>query len=120
MAIQLDHTIVPAQDKEDSARFFARIFGLPFAGGGYFAPVQVNDTLTLDFATADAPFAPHHYAFKVSAAEFDAIFARLQAEGIAYGSGPDALADRRINRRRGGRGCYFTDPNGHILEILTA
>ena len=28
MAIVLDHTIVPARDKEASARFFAEIFGL--------------------------------------------------------------------------------------------
>jgi len=25
-----------------------------------------------------------------------------------------------INRRNGGRGFYFRDPNGHLLEVLTA
>ena len=30
MTIVLDHTIVPARDKEESARFFARIFGLEY------------------------------------------------------------------------------------------
>ena len=41
MAIFLDHTIVPARDKEASARFFAKIFGLEYKGPwGHFAPVQ--------------------------------------------------------------------------------
>ena len=53
MAITLNHTIVWARDKESAARFFAKIFGLRFEGfGGHFAPVRVNDTLTLDFADA--------------------------------------------------------------------
>jgi catechol 2,3-dioxygenase-like lactoylglutathione lyase family enzyme len=50
MVITLNHTIVPAHDKEASARFFADIFGLAYGGPqGHFAPVRVNPTLTLDF-----------------------------------------------------------------------
>ncbi len=50
MAIELNHTIVPAHDKEKSAKFFARIFGLFYDGEvSHFAPVRVNDSLTLDF-----------------------------------------------------------------------
>lgn len=120
MAIQLDHTIVPAHDKVESARFFARIFGLSYAGEiSYFAPVRVNDALTLDFDNC-SEFESHHYAFKVSEEEFDQIFRRIQEEGIPYGSGPRALDDMSINHRDGGRGVYFRDPNGHILELLTA
>lgn len=119
MAIELDHTIVPARDKVASARFFARIFGLRYSGeASHFAPVRVNDRLTLDFSDDDS-FEPHHYAFKVSEAEFDDIFGRIQREGVVYGSGPRSLDDMQINHRGGGRGCYFLDPNGHILEILT-
>ncbi len=120
MTIVLDHTIVPARDKEKSARFFARVFGLPYDGPRHhFAPVKVNEALTLDF-DEQSSFEHHHYAFKVSDAEFDRIFARVTADGIAYGSGPTALADMAINRRRGGRGFYFRDPDGHVLEVLTA
>ena len=119
MAIELDHTIVPARDKEESARFFARIFGLSYDGPmSHFAPVQVNEALTLDFDDAE-DFERHHYAFKVSDAEFDEIFGRLEAEGIVYGSGPRSQDDMEINHRRGGRGLYFRDPNGHSLEIMT-
>ena len=119
MAIALNHTIVPAHDKEASARFFAHLFGLTYAGPvGHFAPVQVNDTLTLDFDNRER-FESHHYAFHVSDEEFDAIFGRIQAAAITYGSGPRALEDGQINNRRGGRGVYFRDPNGHVLELLT-
>ncbi|HEX3862143.1 MAG TPA: VOC family protein [Stellaceae bacterium] len=120
MAIVLDHTVVPAHDKVASARFFAQIFGLDYRGPhSHFAPVQVNEALTLDFDDR-AEFEAHHYAFKVGDAEFDAIFSRVQEAGIAYGSGPRARTDGEINHRRGGRGVYFEDPNGHVLEILTA
>lgn len=121
MTIELNHTIVPAHDKVASARFFARTFGLSFdeCAVGYFAPVRVNETLTLDFHDDVDRFEVHHYAFKVSEAEFDAIFGRIETAGIPYGSEPNALEDRAINHRGGGRGVYFCDPNGHILELLT-
>ena len=120
MSIVLDHTIVPARDKEESARFFARIFGLPYEGtASHFAPVRINETLTLDFDT-DTDFDHHHYAFKIGEEEFDGILERVQSEGIRYGSGPFSPEDMKINHRSGGRGFYFRDPSGHLLEVLTA
>ncbi|HEY7579942.1 MAG TPA: VOC family protein [Acetobacteraceae bacterium] len=119
MAIVLDHTIVPAHDNEASARFFAHIFGLNYQGAmSHFAPVRVNDDLVLDFDTRET-FDWQHYAFKVSDAEFDAIFGRVKQEGLAYGSGPFMPDNMEINHRGGGRGFYFKDPNGHLLEVLT-
>src|SRR5207244_3673711 len=61
----------------------------------------------------------HHYAFHVSEAEFEAIFTRVKAKGIPYGSGPHSHTDGQINTRRGGRGFYFEDPYGHLLEVMT-
>jgi catechol 2,3-dioxygenase-like lactoylglutathione lyase family enzyme len=120
MAIELNHTMAPARDKVTSAKFFARIFGLRYeAPESHFAPVRVNESLTLDFDNRDR-FESHHYAFKAPEDDFDAIFGRVQAEDIPYGSGPYSLEDRKINRRGGGRGVYFRDPNGHVLELLTA
>lgn len=120
MTIVLNHTIVPSRDKIEAARFFADVFGLPFRGlQGHFAPVRVNDSLTLDFDDSD-PFEPHHYAFLVSDAEFDVIFARVQAAGIPYASGPDAGFDGQISRYGdGGRRVYFCDPNRHFYELMT-
>jgi catechol 2,3-dioxygenase-like lactoylglutathione lyase family enzyme len=119
MAIMLEHTIVPAHDKVEAATFFANIFGLEVSPPmGPFAPVRVNDDLTLDFQDRER-FEWHHYAFHVDDAEFDAILERVIATGIPYGSGPYALEDGQINHRHGGRGVYFRDPNGHVLELLT-
>jgi catechol 2,3-dioxygenase-like lactoylglutathione lyase family enzyme len=120
MTITLNHTIVPARDKDAAARFFARIFGLTYRGSGeHFAPVRINDTLTLLFDDADA-VASQHYAFHVNDAEFDAIFERVKDAGLAFGSTPWSPDDGRLNDWGGGRGFYFKDPDGHILELMTA
>ena len=88
MAITLNHTIVPAHDKEASARFLARILGLRYEGAvSHFAPLKINDTLTLDFDN-DSRFESHHYAFKVDAAEFDHIFERVRAEPACAAAAP--------------------------------
>jgi catechol 2,3-dioxygenase-like lactoylglutathione lyase family enzyme len=119
MPMFLDHTIVPAKDKLASAKFFAEIFGLTVKpGDGYFAQVQINDSLTFDFADEEEPQS-HHYAFHTSDAEFEAIYERVKAKGLTYGSGPYNPTDGKIYTRRGGRGFYFEDPNGHLLEVMT-
>ena len=119
MAIALDHTIVPSHDKEAGARFFAKMFGLKYEGPwGHFAPVQVNDKLSMDFDNRDS-FEPHHYAFLVEDAEFDSILGRVQADGVKYGSGPTTQDDMQINNRHMGRGFYFRDSDGHSWEVIT-
>jgi catechol 2,3-dioxygenase-like lactoylglutathione lyase family enzyme len=119
MTIMLNHTIVPARDKMAAARNFAQIFGLSFDGASsHFAPVRVNETLTLLF-DEDASFESHHYAFHVSEPEFDAIFCRVKDAGISYGSAPWSLNDGKLNDWNGGRGVYFKNPDGHILELMT-
>jgi len=120
MTITLNHTIVPTRDKEAAARFFAQMFGLAFAGpDGHFAPVKVNDALTLLFDDDVEAFDSHHYAFHVSDAEFDAILNRVKAAGLPFGSAPWSLADARLNDWNGGRGFYFQDADGHVLELMT-
>ena len=113
MTIILNHTIVPARDKLAAARFFASIFGLNFneQESDHFAPVRVNEMLTLLF-DQDTSFDSHHYAFHVSDAEFDTIFDRIKKAGLSYGDG-------ELNDWNGGRGVYFKDPNGHVLELMT-
>ncbi len=118
MAITLNHTIVPARDKVAAAKFFARIFGLKRGRMNYFAPVRVNKGLTLLFDD-DGKFESHHYAFHVSKREFDAIFRRVKKDGIAYGSGPGTPDDGKLNDWGGGRGFYYTDPDGHVIELMT-
>jgi catechol 2,3-dioxygenase-like lactoylglutathione lyase family enzyme len=118
MTITLNHTIVPARDKVAAARFFAKIFGLKRGRTGYFAPVRVNKTLTLLFDD-DSKFETHHYAFHVGKAEFEAILGRVKQAKLAYGSGPGSLDDGKLNDWGGGKGVYFRDLNGHVLELMT-
>jgi catechol 2,3-dioxygenase-like lactoylglutathione lyase family enzyme len=118
MTITLNHTIVPARDKAASAKFFAHIFGLKRGRSNYFAPVKINKALTLLFDD-DKGFESHHYAFHVSDREFDAIFHRVKAAKISYGSAPWSLDEGKLNDWGGGRGVYFRDPNGHVLELMT-
>jgi catechol 2,3-dioxygenase-like lactoylglutathione lyase family enzyme len=119
MAITLNHTIVPSHAKAASAEFFARIMGLgETAAAGPFIQVRVNGDLALDYDDRDT-FDAHHYAFVVSDREFEEIFERLKREHVEYGSGPFDPTDGKINTRRGGRGLYFADPDGHLMEIMT-
>jgi catechol 2,3-dioxygenase-like lactoylglutathione lyase family enzyme len=119
-SIQLDHTIVPARDKEQAARFFARIFDVRYEGPvGPFVAVRVNDTLTLDFDDRWPSFEPHHYAFRVAEGDFDAILSRVRGEGIPYGSHPWSRTNGELNHDGGGRRVYFDHPDGHVLEAFT-
>jgi len=89
MTIKLDHTIVPAKDKQAAAALFADVFGLTVKPDpGYFVQVQINESLTFDFADAEEfeDHASHHYAFHVSDEEFEGIWSRVKARGLGYGS----------------------------------
>jgi catechol 2,3-dioxygenase-like lactoylglutathione lyase family enzyme len=119
MPLTLNHTIVPSHDKQRSAEFFAHIMGLGQPGAmGHFVQVRINGDLAFDYDTRDR-FDSHHYAFVVSDNEFDTIFGRIQSEGVKYGAQPNSPQDGEINHRRGGRGLYFADPDGHLMEIMT-
>jgi catechol 2,3-dioxygenase-like lactoylglutathione lyase family enzyme len=119
MAIQLDHVIVPSHHRRESARFLAELLGVRWEEPrGEFAPVYVNDSLTLDFADREQ-FERHHLCFRVGDAEFDEILARIERAGITYRSRPRGEDDMQINRRLGGKNLYWQDADGHLWEILT-
>jgi catechol 2,3-dioxygenase-like lactoylglutathione lyase family enzyme len=108
-----------AHDPVASAKLLADLLGVPWeAARGHFTPVYVDETLTLGFASRDRVDS-HHYCFRVSDAEFNAIFDRVTATGIKYRSQPTGPEDMRINARLGGRNIYWNDANGHVWEILT-
>ena len=119
MAVELNHTIIPARDKRASAKFLADILNLE-AGPewGHFVPVRTANGVTLDFDERE-DFRPQHFAFLVSEAEFDTALARIRAGDIRHYATPRRERPGEINHRYGGRGVYFDDPNGHLLEILT-
>jgi catechol 2,3-dioxygenase-like lactoylglutathione lyase family enzyme len=118
MPILLDHAIVPSHDNNAGAQFLGELLGVPWERGDHFAPVHVNDTLTLDFLTRDR-FDSHHFCLHVSSDEFDAIFERIKARNLPYRSTPTGPMDNQINTRNGGKNLYWHDPDGHNWEMLT-
>ncbi len=90
MSVQLNHTIVACRDQRQSAAFLTEILGLPAATRfGRFLVV------------------------------FDVIFGRIAARGIPYWADPGRTRPGEINHNDGGRGVYFADPDGHVMEIIT-
>ena len=120
MAVELNHTIIPAKDKWRSAKFLADILGLE-AGPewSHFVPVRTTNGVTLDFSEAAAGFRRQHYAFLVSEPEFDTALSRIKAAGIAFYADFNRGGRGQINHLYGGRGLYFDDPDGHLMEIIT-
>lgn len=121
MPISLNHTIVHARDAEASARWLADILGLrPPVRFGPFWGVELDNGVTLDLLEqSEGDILTEHYAFLVSEPDFDAIHARIVDRGLAYWADPCHRQAGRINRNDGGRGLYWSDPNGHNLEIIT-
>ncbi|MGP4114354.1 VOC family protein [Streptomyces sp. 4N509B] len=121
MPVELNHTIVEARDKRESAEFLAGILGLKTAAQwGPFIPVTMSNGVALDFMdTPDDEISIQHYAFLVSEDEFTASFARIQDAGITYYADPFLQQPGRINHNDGGRGVYFQDPAGHVMELIT-
>ena len=125
MAVYLNHTIVAAHDPEASSEFLTEILGLPPPQRlGPFSIVSVGDT-SLDYMNVkeyrgdDGEIVSEHYAFLVTEAEFDEIFARIQERRLPYWADPGRSQRDQINEWDGGRGVYFLDPNGHVLEAIT-
>lgn len=119
MAITLNHTIVHARDPGQTARFLCEMLGLaPARRLAHFTVIQVGPT-SLDVLPTDEAISSRHFAFLVSEEEFDEILGRLRARGIRYWADPFHREPDRINRWDDGRGLYFDDPNGHLLEIIT-
>jgi catechol 2,3-dioxygenase-like lactoylglutathione lyase family enzyme len=120
MTAQLNHTIVWCSNQGVSARFLADILGRPAPTRfGHFDVVDLDNGVSLDFANAESPIQPQHYAFLIDEAEFDAVLGRITARGLDYWADPMRRRPRQISHNDGGRGLYFPDPDGHHLEVIT-
>lgn len=120
MPVELNHTIVSATDPDGSARFVCDVLGLPEPTRfGPFVVVATANDVSLDYLDSSGEITSQHYAFLVSEPEFDEIFDRIRDRGLAFWADPGRRRPGEINRRDDGRGLYFEDPDGHLLEILT-
>ncbi len=118
--MQLNHTIVSCRDQQRSAQFLAGILGLPAPTPfGHFLVVQADNEVSLDFSATSGDITSQHYAFLVGEDEFDAAFGRIRDQQLTYWADPGRTRAAEVNNRDGGRGLYFEDPDGHLLEILT-
>jgi hypothetical protein len=120
MAVQLNHTIVSVRDKHESATFVSVLLGLaPPTSYGPFLVVDVDNGVSLDFYEVQDAVHPQHYAFLVSESEFDEIFGRIRQRDLPYWADPGQERPGEINTNDGGRGLYWEEPSGHLLEIIT-
>jgi catechol 2,3-dioxygenase-like lactoylglutathione lyase family enzyme len=119
MAVQFNHTLVAARDKHASAAYLAEMLGLPEPTTyGSFRCVELANGASLDFVEVEEVHA-QHYAFLVDEPEFDEIFGRIKARGATYWADPHRQRPGEWNTGDGGRGVYWEDPDGHLLEIIT-
>ncbi len=120
MSVRLNHTIVWCRDQQRSATFLTEILGRPSPTRfGPFLVVEVDNGVSLDFHETDGEIAPQHYAFLIGENDFDDIFGRIRDRNLEHWADPGRTQPGEINRNDGGRGVYFEDPDGHLLEILT-
>lgn len=121
MTVQLDHLMIPSRDKVASAKLLGELLGVAWAetGVGPFAPVYVNEGLTIDFDEWTGPIPMIHYCFRVDHDEFDRILERIKTAGIPFRSNVHGPVDFQTNTHHGGRIVYWNEPDGHQWEMLT-
>jgi catechol 2,3-dioxygenase-like lactoylglutathione lyase family enzyme len=120
----LDHIILKVNDLEASVSFYTEVMGFTLEGvDGPFTVLKVGPDCQLQLAPWGTP-GLEHYAFSVSKSEFQDIFARMKARGIAFGPTFDSVGlNTSPGQESGARGIaptlYFNDPNKHLIEIRT-
>jgi catechol 2,3-dioxygenase-like lactoylglutathione lyase family enzyme len=127
--LHLDHVAIPVFDAEATHRFYAHTLGLPLIDAHSGEGWEGKDWLMMIFGLGDdrqlaffafngvknpgigsLPKDSRHYAFSVaSRKEQDAWRVKLRAANV------DFWEEEHDDQTS----IYFSDPNGHILEITT-
>ena len=118
----LNHIIVWCRDRQRGAEHVVELLDLeqPVDFAGQFLVVNLGNGVSLDYANwSGGDITPQHLAFLVSEDEFDQIYGRIQDREINHWADPSRRTPGEINRHDGGRGVYWDDPDGHLLEIIT-
>jgi glutathione S-transferase fosA5 len=109
----LNHLTLSVSELERSFAFYREVLGLRplarWAKGAYLlAGESTWVCLTLDAATRSEPLPEYsHFAFSVSAADFNVLSERLRQAG----------AREWQSNSSEGASLYFLDPDGHKLEL---
>lgn len=120
--MELNHTIVWCRDKRESASFLVEVLGLaPPVPFGPMLVVALGNNVSLDFYENEGDIASQHYAFLASEEELDQVLGRIRGRGLPYWAQPGKARGRlgELYEHNGGRGLYFEDPDGHLLEVMT-
>jgi catechol 2,3-dioxygenase-like lactoylglutathione lyase family enzyme len=112
MITGINHITLSIRDVESSFSFYNGVLGFrPVARwpkGAYLLAGDVWLALHLDDQTRKSPLPEYtHVAFSVSEQEFDGMATRIRGSGAVIWQ----------ENRTEGKSLYFTDPNGHKLEI---
>ena len=122
MPILLDHLILRVNDAAESVAFYSSVLGFTHEGeDGPFSVLRVHEGFTLQLAPWSTK-GGEHFAFAMTCAEFEDVFARLKERGIVYGDsfhtvGNNLGPGQEAGARGLGQSLYFFDPNKHLLEI---
>ena len=122
MEIELDHVILPVNNRTRSVEFYTRVLGLGLDPPDEpFAVLRVTPGFVLLIAQYGTS-GGEHLAFAMSKPEFDAALGRLVDGGIAYGDRFDTVGNMQPpgdeqGSRGMGKALYFFDPDRHLIEI---
>ncbi|MER7625255.1 VOC family protein [Streptomyces sp. NPDC126503] len=120
MTVTFNHTIIAAKDRNESALFYRELLEISEAPSwGPFANIQLPDGVLLQFAEPPMEIQTQHYAFLMDDEAFDRTYGRLCDRGIEHWADPQMRRSGEINNEHGGRGVYFKDPAGHLIELIT-
>ena len=122
MSVQLDHLILPVNDRDRSVEFYTQVLGFAYEGEREpFSVVRVTPAFTLQIAPWGTS-GGYHLAFAMARAEFDAAFGRVREAGIEYGDSFHAVGNMQgpgdeDGARGPGKAVYVMDPSEHLVEI---
>jgi catechol 2,3-dioxygenase-like lactoylglutathione lyase family enzyme len=122
MTVQLDHLILPVNDRDRSVEFYSDVLGFAYEGESEpFSVVRVTPDLTLQIAPWGTP-GGYHLAFAMARDEFDATFGRVRDARIAYGDSFHVVGNMQgpgdeDGARGPGKAVYLMDPSEHLVEI---
>lgn len=118
--IKADHFILHARDCDASARFLAEVLGLQYGGlnSRGLAELPINADFKLLYEKRES-ISEMHAAFLVDEETVRTTRAALERLGAKFGSHPRETENMSDDHFYGGKGFYFRDINGHLLEIMT-
>jgi catechol 2,3-dioxygenase-like lactoylglutathione lyase family enzyme len=120
--VELDHIILPVNDRETSVAFYTDVLGLEHeVEREPFSVIRVTPAFTLQLAPWGTS-GGYHVAFAMADHEFREVFARIRARGIPFGDSFHAVGNMQgpgaeDGSRGTGRAVYLNDPNEHLVEI---